>query len=136
MEINFPLEFLVFGTPVSHQAKRAEAREEWKNRIVVASSEVLPENHFAVECPLSLKIYFFPEVELHGDLDNLAKPILDALSKHIYIDDHQIHQLQVLKFAPNMVHTFTEPTQTLLNALKSETSVVYVLVSDKPYEGL
>jgi crossover junction endodeoxyribonuclease RusA len=43
---------------------------------------------------------------MEGDLDNIVKPILDALSRHVYMDDRQI-----------------EP-------------VLYIRLSDDPYEGL
>ena len=47
MEIEFPIEFLVKGTPVSLQAKRPESREEWKVRVKTASTSVIPQPHFA-----------------------------------------------------------------------------------------
>lgn len=134
MEILFPIEFLVYGNPVSQQAKRAEARTEWKIRVIDATVEHLPENHFASELPISVSIFFFPEELSLGDLDNLAKPILDAFSKHIYIDDDQVHRLWLQKFEPHRVYSFTKPTPTLTSALKSERSVIYVRIAADPHE--
>jgi crossover junction endodeoxyribonuclease RusA len=37
VEFEFPLEFLVAGTPVSLQAKRRESVDQWKARIIDAS---------------------------------------------------------------------------------------------------
>jgi len=37
VEVEFPLEFLVAGTPVSLQAKRRESVDQWKARVIDAS---------------------------------------------------------------------------------------------------
>jgi hypothetical protein len=43
LEPDFPIEFLVAGTPVSLQAKSGPAKEAWKARVRAASMAVLPE---------------------------------------------------------------------------------------------
>jgi hypothetical protein len=42
VEIEFPLEFLVAGTPVSLSAKRRESLDQWKGPIIDASRSILP----------------------------------------------------------------------------------------------
>jgi Holliday junction resolvase RusA-like endonuclease len=79
VEIAFPLEFIVSGTPVSLQAKRGESRTAWKDRVRHASSSSLPEGHFATDAPISVTLFYFPAAEMEGDIDNIVKPILDAL---------------------------------------------------------
>ena len=86
VEIEFPLEFVVAGTPVSLQTKRRESLDEWKVRVVEASRTVLPEGYFATDDPLAITLYYFPDYETQGDIDNIVKPILDALGRHIYVD--------------------------------------------------
>jgi len=49
VEIQFPVEFLVAGTPVSLSAKRRESVEQWKARIIDASRSILPEGHLQRE---------------------------------------------------------------------------------------
>src|ERR1035438_736292 len=56
MEIAFPIEFLVRGTPVSLSSQNANAREQWKNRIKDASSRALPSPHFASVARLAVTI--------------------------------------------------------------------------------
>jgi Holliday junction resolvase RusA-like endonuclease len=53
----------------------------------VASRVALPEAHFATANPLAITIFYFPREQMEGDLDNIVKPILDALEKHIYMND-------------------------------------------------
>ncbi len=43
-----------------------------------------------------------------GDIDNIVKPILDALCHHIYMDDRQVQRLVVQKFEPDAVEICTD----------------------------
>lgn len=52
-----------------------------------------------------------------GDVDNIVKPILDALSKFIYVDDHQVERLVVQKFEADNIFGFSSPSPALLAAL-------------------
>ena len=113
VEIQFPLEFVVEGTAVSLQAKRRESIDRWKSRIVEASRPVLPEGHFATEASLAITLYYFPDEEMEGDLDNIVKPILDALSRHVYMDDRQVERILVQRFEPETPFEFGSPTTVL-----------------------
>lgn len=94
---------------------------------------MLPEGHFATEVPLTVTLFYFTPVPMEGDLDNIVKPILDALERHIYIDDHQIHRIVVQKFEAETVR-FASPSPTLRQALNTSKRVLYVRLSDDPYE--
>ena len=85
------------GTPLSLQAKRRESILEWKARIIDASRTILPEGHFASRNPVAATLSYFPNAEMAGDIDNIVKPVLDALGKHIYMDDRQVHRVLVQK---------------------------------------
>jgi crossover junction endodeoxyribonuclease RusA len=134
MELSFPIEFLVYGTAVSLQSKRPESRTEWKERVKGASKNAIPQPHFASDAPISVTLYYLPEAAMRGDVDNIVKPILDALSGHIYIDDRQVERLVVQKFEPGMAFTFKNPSQTFASALGGERPVLYIRLSDRPME--
>lgn len=136
MEIIFPIEFIVHGTPVSHQAKRAEAREQWKVLVRTASSIVLPSPHFASAERIALTIYYLPDEPMQGDIDNIVKPILDALGRHIYIDDRQVDRVVAQKFEPGNVFTLSNPSAVFQLALSTLSPVVYIRVSNDPFEEL
>jgi len=136
MLIEFPIEFIVRGTPVSLQAKRPESREEWKGRVKTASSTAIPSSHFASDEPMSITLYYFPNKSMQGDVDNIVKPIVDALARHIYIDHHQVERIVVQKFEPGSGFPFSQPTARLADALGGEPPLLYVRVSNDPYEEL
>ena len=136
MEIEFPIEFLIEGTPVSLQAKRATSLDKWKQRVKSASSTAIPNPHFASDDRMAITLYYLPDEPMQGDIDNIVKPILDALCRHIYIDDRQVERVVVQKFEPGSVLTLTQPTATFVQALGRAKPVLYVRVSNDPFEDL
>ncbi len=136
MLIDFPIEFLVKGTPVSLQAKRAEAKQEWKARVKAASKAVIPDPHFASDERIAVTLYFLPDGLMQGDIDNIVKPILDALSSHIYLDDAQVERVLVQEFEPGNIFDFKNPSRKFAAALEEEKPVLYIRVSNNPHEDL
>lgn len=136
MEIEFPIEFIVSGTPVSFQAKRNESKEEWKERVRDACTAVVPRPHFVSDELMAVTLYYLPDEPMQGDVDNIVKLVIDAMCKHIYLDDRQVERIVVQKFEPGNVFSFSQPTQTFAKALSVERPVLYVKVSNDPFEEL
>ena len=136
MELQFPIEFLVPGTPVSAQAKLARSRDDWKRRVREASAGVLPRDHWATEGRIAATLFFFPERPMRGDVDNIVKPVLDALSRYIYLDDRQVERVLVQKFEPRNLFPFATPSERLKEALVGGKPMLYVRLSDDPFEDL
>ena len=136
MEIEFPIEFLVNGTPVSAQTKRSAARDAWKSRVRTSSTGAIPSPHFAFGGKISITLFYLPEEAMEGDIDNIIKPILDALSRHIYLDDQQVERVVAQKFEPGSEYVFSRPSAMLAEAWRGERPVLYVRISDDPTEEL
>lgn len=136
LDISFPLEFLVFGTPVSSGSQTPASREAWKERVKEASYSGLGEGHWAAKGRISVTIYYFPPEKRTGDVDNIVKLILDAMNKHVYMDDSQVERVVVQKFEPDNVFQFGAPSAILAGAMGATKPVVYVRVSDNPFEEL
>src|SRR5579863_9587233 len=130
VEIQFPFEFAVEGSAVSAQAKRRRSIRDWQAKIVKACRERLPEAHFLSDRPLAVSLFYFPDSEMPGDLDNIVKPILDAMRGHIYIEDRRVERLVVQKFEPGRIFRFVSPSTTLLSALGRPKPALYVRLSD------
>lgn len=134
MELIFPIEFLGYGTAVSFQAKHSGPKSEWKERVKAASLKAISQPHFASAAPISVTLYYLPDEPMDGDIDNIVKLILDALSKHIYIDDKQVERLVVQKFEPGVPFESVNPTETFAAAISATRPVLYVRLSDRPRE--
>lgn len=136
MEIEFPIEFLVLGTPVSAQSRSPVSRDGWKARVLAAAQGVVPQPHSASQKRLAATLFYFPEGPRQGDVDNIVKFTLDALWPDIYLDDRQIERVVVQKFEPGNVFPFSNPSETLVRAMTGTKPVLYVRLSDKPFEDL
>lgn len=136
MEIAFPLEFVVSGTPLSFQSVRSAAKSQWKDRVREASRPHLPSPHFASAARVAVTLFYFPAGPMQGDVDNIVKLVLDALCQHIYIDDRQVERVLVQKFEPDRPFSFRSPSPVLVSALQALRPQLYVKISDDPYEEL
>jgi crossover junction endodeoxyribonuclease RusA len=136
MEIEFPIEFLVSGTPVSSQSQNSASRAAWKSRVLTAARSIVPQPNFASQKRLAATLYYFPDGPRQGDVDNIVKLVLDALCPNIYLDDSQIERVVVQKFEPGNVFQFSNPSATLLDAITGPKPVLYVRISDRPFEDL
>jgi crossover junction endodeoxyribonuclease RusA len=136
VEIKFPIEFVVEGTPVSLQRKRRSSVDQWKAQIIDASRAVLPQGHFATSAALAITLFYFPANPMEGDLDNIVKPILDALDRHIYMNDRQIHRILVQKFELEQSFEFGSPSPTLQDALNKPRPMLYIRIADDPFEDM
>lgn len=67
---------------------------------------------------------------MEGDVDNIVKPIMDALIGIAYPDDRVVERVLVQKFEPDVDWSFEEPSEMLSAALDTDAPVVYVRVDD------
>jgi crossover junction endodeoxyribonuclease RusA len=131
LEIEFPLEFIVEGTARSLGASSA-SKDVWKSQIRNAARARLPEGGWATGEIVNVTIYYFPDAEMDGDIDNIVKPILDAMSGPIFIDDRQVERLVVQKCEPHRLEdglpAFSNPSVTLASAIQIAGPRVYLRV--------
>jgi len=85
---------------------------------------------------MAITIYNMPAEPMEGDIDNIVKLIVDALSRHIYLDDRQVERIAVQKFEPGDVFKFAAPIEVLGRALGSPKPLVYIRVNNDPFEEL
>lgn len=86
---------------------------------------------WAIQRPLFFTILYLPDSPMIGDIDNIVKPILDALCPNIYQDDSQIERVIVQKFEPDRPIVINDPSVTLAEAIEHDRPVVYVRIDDQ-----
>jgi len=90
-----PLEFIVVGTPVSHQSKNAKRRAAWRGHVsTVATTAVNGVQPTADQVEVRIT-YFYDGTA--PDVDNIVKLILDGMRNVVYIDDEQVVNVQSRK---------------------------------------
>ncbi len=107
-----PFEFVIDGPPVSQQTRRRARLRRWVQDIPSQIRHAWPADQPPVEHPILISLsYLFVEVAL--DLDNVAKPFLDALKGIAYRDDVQVTDLIVRKRSLSATLTVENPSELL-----------------------
>jgi len=89
--VALPFEFALEGPPVSQQTRRRTLLRRWTQSVRNAAQQRWDGSQ-PVAGPLMVNIlYIFDRGAF--DVDNIPKPILDALKGTIYLDDTQITDL-------------------------------------------
>lgn len=89
-----PFEFTIEGPPVSLQAKPRSRVADWKRRVREAATAGLPPGEQPHNGPVRLLItYYYDSTLPLGDIDNIVKPIQDALAGVVYRNDRQVEHV-------------------------------------------
>ncbi len=85
--------------------------------------------------PISLTIiYLFDSVS--ADVDNIIKPIADALKNLVYVDDEQLTDVICRKRNLDGDIRLENPSRLLAERLTYGNEFLYVLVEEAPPQGL
>lgn len=137
------IEFVVDGTPRSLQSS-STGRDQWKGEVRQAARAVVGEGERIDFVDVAVRIvhFCFEWADTAGDLDNIAKPILDAMIGTVFFNDNQVVQLFLRRTAlkgrglTEIVGATPTLAARLDDALASESSrdFVYVSVNDAPID--
>jgi Holliday junction resolvase RusA-like endonuclease len=129
----YPFEVVVQGTPLSQQAKIAKHREAWKKQVTEAARKHQYETCEQVLLypqPLAVTLCYFPSALMDSDIDNIVKPIMDALIGVAYVNDRIVERVTGQKFEPEVERELSAPSDQLALASDMEPPVVYIRVDD------
>lgn len=84
-----PFDFIVEGPPVSQQTRNRARLQAWKQTVRQAATQYWNAGDHPSADQLSIIVTNFYETAA-PDVDNIVKPIQDALIALVYIDDNQI----------------------------------------------
>ena len=122
-----PFEMIMEQAPVSSQTRRRHRFHEWRQDLESAARQIwgldTPVTH-----PIMVTItYFFDDTPV--DVDNIPKPVLDALKGLVFRDDSQVYDLLCRKRdrADNL--RFDRPPRNLIHALNNSRQVIHVKVA-------
>lgn len=129
-----PFEFIVYGVPVSQQARRGELRRKWREDVWSAASRVWNEEPSTAGALMVTLTYVYDEIPL--DVDNIPKPILDAMQGLVFSDDEQITDLLCRKGDLNADLQILRFSPFLNEALAKSTPFVHIFVDHAPDQGV
>ena len=87
--MTLPFEFFILGRPVSQQTRRRELLREWRAQVRGEAERRWDMDDSPYRGPIEATLtYFYDKTPM--DVDNIPKPVLDALIGLVYDDDSQV----------------------------------------------
>jgi crossover junction endodeoxyribonuclease RusA len=124
-------EFIVDGPPVSQQTRRRDRLKAWKAIVRQEAEKYWPLNQLPASGLVMLKVtYFYDSIAM--DVDNIVKPIQDAIIGLAYVDDDQITDVLVRKRDLSGNFTVGNITPTLAEGFARGNEFLYIVVTDAP----
>lgn len=126
-----PFEFVIPERPVSQQARRRDRLREWRDFVAgQARANLGGPRDLATESVAITLLYFYDEVAL--DVDNILKPIQDALIGIILQDDAVVTDVTIRRRWRGTVFTLNAVSPVLVAGLELGREFVYVALTDAP----
>lgn len=125
-----PLEFVVPGVPKAHSSK---SRDTWQKNVRDCALSLVSALGLLLAEPLTVVIVFFHRDPVGGpDVDNMSKPILDALKGLILEDDRHVVQLIARKTHLHDGYAAIDPSPKLAGGLALSKDFVFVSIKGPP----
>jgi Holliday junction resolvase RusA-like endonuclease len=129
-----PFEFVIAGPPVSQQTRRRRRLRLWIESVRAEAFRHW-QGQLAPDGPVRIRLtYFYDGVAL--DLDNIAKPVLDALKGLAYLDDDQVTDIVLGKRDLGADLRIENPSAVLAGGFELGTEFLHVLVEEAPDQEL
>ena len=130
-----PFEFVIPQRPVSQQARRQERLREWREFVGAQARMAINEPRGLATEPVALRLlYFYDEAAL--DVDNILKPIQDALVGILLEDDSVITDVEIRRRWRRTTFTLNAVSPILAAGLALGRDFVYVALSDAPAQDV
>lgn len=119
------------GPPVSQQTRRRERLRDWKMVVRQEAEKYWSPGQKAATGLVMLQItYFYDSIAI--DVDNIVKPIQDAIIGLAYIDDDQVTDVLVRKRNLSGNFKIENMTSTLAEGFARGNEFLHIVVNDAP----
>lgn len=125
-----PFEFIVTGKPVSLQTNNRAKLQEWKTKVGEVAAAAMPVETPATSDSVQIIITHYCITQI-SDLDNIIKPIVDAMKILVYVDDRQVTDLTVKRRKFKEFADRTGISPSIAEALAAGQEFIYVKI-DQP----
>jgi len=91
-----PFEFTIQGPPVSNQTRNRARLQQWKGDVQAAAKARVPVGVVPVGNAVLFTVTYYYQGD-SPDVDNIIKPIQDALNGVVFVDDAQVVETKARK---------------------------------------
>src|SRR5215510_9520021 len=126
-----PFEFLIRSRPVSQQTRRRERLREWKEFVRHEAMRYWTSSHVPADGPVCITlVYLYDEVAL--DVDNILKPIQDALVGLVFSNDAIVTDAINRRRQLGDTFDLSRASPVLIEGFEYGDEFVYVHIADAP----
>ena len=125
-----PLELTIDGSPVSQQTRRRTLVRQWTQEVRDVVGRAWGSDPPVADEVMVTITYFYENTSM--DVDNIPKPILDALKGLVILDDSQITDLLCRKRVLSPSFQTRNLSPVLHRALGQAGQFVHIVVDDAP----
>lgn len=122
-----PFEFTFEGPPLSLQSKSKTRKRAYKTRVGTAARNKLPDGFDLLTEQLCVVITYYYEGTT-PDIDNIIKPIQDAMIGIVYVDDDQISDTRSRKKEIDGSYRVRFASLSIVQALSNGSEFVHVKI--------
>lgn len=128
-----PFEFTIKGPPVSAQTRNRRRLQSWKQQVRAAAQAHIAAGVAPIDDEVTLTITYFYESDT-PDVDNIIKPIQDALVGLVFVDDSQIVDTRSRKKSLDGSYRIRGASSVLLHGFANGDEFLHVQLN-KPAGG-
>jgi crossover junction endodeoxyribonuclease RusA len=122
------LEFVIIGVPISNQSPGPNL-QNWRAAVVAAARSGWSLPILAVNLKAVI-INFYLGNRPSLDVDNMSKPILDAMEGVVYDNDRQITQAEITHVSIGSAFVFVGASKIIVASVQAGNQFVYVRIDD------
>lgn len=126
-----PFEFTIKGPPVSQQTRNRTRLRQWRQQVHQKAQNQIPANTAITTEEVLVTITYYYE-DTSPDVDNIVKPIQDALIGVIFADDNQVVEARSRKKPINGSYRIRGASSTLLAAFADGDEFLHIKVENAP----
>lgn len=130
-----PFEFTITGPPVSLQTRNRQRLQSWKQEIKRTAVSNIPHGLSPTDKNVVVSITYYYDGE-SPDVDNIIKPIQDALNDVVYIDDEQVVKTTSGKKSIDGSFKIRGVSSILLKAFSDGRNFLHIKISEADDPGV
>ena len=124
-----PFEFTIEGPPVSAQTRNRARLQQWKTDVADEARNFVQNNNPPTNDNVTFTItYYYDSVS--PDVDNIIKPIQDALIGIVYVDDDQVIETKSRKRDINGAYRIRSASPIIVQGFLNGNDFLHIKVTE------
>lgn len=123
-----PVEFVVFGVPASAQSGNKARKQAWMDDVRAAAQVIWTDP--PLDTKVKVTITHYQRGGTLPDVDNMAKPILDAITGTIWVDDRQVDSATPGRVSLDGMYRIAGLSMVLAEGFSRDEPFVHVRIED------